>query len=617
MVELVAESRLARRDSPDGMAGEEFGREACAVVKHARCEGELGRAPPASRASQNRALHRSIHLPQTLGMGEGERLLAISTPPFMSQSIDDHLEACGSFGKAQCQVMLVAFCGWVVHGAQVMSMAFVAPAASQEFANEATAVKMSASFFFLGWFLGLYIWGSLASRKGWLPTLGIVEILVAITGCATAVASSGESYLVTRFLCGLAEGGVPTTSYGWAGEFLLPRHKPRAGNALHCGFCLGSLLVTLASYQLGEANWRQLSATISLCAIPIAGCCLVVPESPRWLRRAGYDAKANAVLRKIARLNGHEHVHEHRSPPVAAAPSCVVPGDKDSLPMPSLPIPVHPNEPKPHDSDVQPAREDTTPPGHVAGTDRSAPPKKATLVHLLLSGSRTFPRVVLVLTFQWFVYSALFFGLSLHEAHNIRTTLLTASFQIPTTIITALAFDRYGRRATMFWLFAAIAACCAAMAFLSDGAHSGGAAAGGGGGGGAHIGIGSSSSSGGASRATHGRRMSPHAMLAVAGMACTSGAFAGGYVLSSELLPTDVRATGLALCSQCSRVGGFFSPFALLIQEPSTPYVLWAVLALAAGLSTLSLPETLGESSVESVDDLDALAARQRMRCQK
>ena len=61
-------------------------------------------------------------------------------------------------------------------------------------------------------------------------------------------------------------------------------------------------------------------------------------------------------------------------------------------------------------------------------------------------------------------------------------------------------------------------------------------------------------------------------------------AFAGGYILSAEVLPTDVRALGLSACSQCARVGGFVSPLLLLIDESSAtvPYAIWAALALAA-----------------------------------
>ena len=52
----------------------------------------------------------------------------------------------------------------------------------------------------------------------------------------------------------------------------------------------------------------------------------------------------------------------------------------------------------------------------------------------------------------------------------------------------------------------------------------------------------------------------------------------------------------------------------LLIQNPAVPYALWAAIALAGGLSALLLPETLGEASLESIDDLHALMARRASR---
>ena len=51
---------------------------------------------------------------------------------------------------------------------------------------------------------------------------------------------------------------------------------------------------------------------------------------------------------------------------------------------------------------------------------------------------------------------------------------------------------------------------------------------------------------------------------------------------------------------------------ALLLDESNValPYAVWALLALTAGLATLSLPETLGKPSLESIDDLHTLLAR-------
>ena len=74
------------------------------------------------------------------------------------------------------------------------------------------------------------------------------------------------------------------------------------------------------------------------------------------------------------------------------------------------------------------------------------------------------------------------------------------------------------------------AAACAATAAIGGGGAGGGGGGGGGGGEG-----------------------SLHAAVSTLGTVCVSCAFAGGYVLSAEVLPTDARATGLALCSQAAR----------------------------------------------------------------
>ena len=68
----------------------------------------------------------------------------------LPRSTDELLQASGGFGRAQAGIVAVAFVAWVVHGAQVMSMGFVGPAAAEEFYEEATAVKLAGSAFFAG-----------------------------------------------------------------------------------------------------------------------------------------------------------------------------------------------------------------------------------------------------------------------------------------------------------------------------------------------------------------------------------------------------------------------------------------------------------------------------------
>jgi len=233
-------------------------------------------------------------------------------------SMDEQIEAAGAFGRAQLITSAYAFAAWTVHGMQVMSMAFTAPAAAAEFdadrgsgggggggsAGDAAAMKLTASFFFAGWMLGLSIWGGLAARRGWLVALGAIQLCVVAFGCATAACGGPHSFLLFRFLCGFAEGGVPTTSFGWAGEFMLPRSKVRVGFALLIGFHVGSLAITVGAFYLPH-SWRLLSAGTSLLALPLSLCALfLLPESPRYLQRSGRAAQAAGVLRRMALQNG-------------------------------------------------------------------------------------------------------------------------------------------------------------------------------------------------------------------------------------------------------------------------------------------------------------------------
>ena len=481
------------------------------------------------------------------------------------ETVDEMLVAAGGHGRMQSCITFGAFMAFLVHGAQVMVMAFVGPAVAAEYASEGPKLmKLTGSFFFAGWLVGLAVWGQLAARRGWIKAFACVECGVAFTGVLTVFAGSGKQYLASRFLCGFFEGGVPTTIFGWAGEFLLPADRPFAGVVTQLGFKVGWLLVTLGAYVSGGEHWRTLSGCVSLAALPLAGLALVAPESPRWLLRNGHVAKSKKVLAQIARVNGVSGVVIDSPVPLARATESKLKGTAWDLDG---------NSSDGGASAGSDEREWPIRPGRRPGGPKPA-------LFPLLFADAALCKVVAVLCFHWFVYSALFFGLSLHEASNLKETAIAISAQIPALIFTAACFDRIGRRATMFGLLTGASVACAAVA-------------------------------GASALSLHPGKLF-HEIFVTLGLVCVSGAFSGGYVLSSELLPTDVRATGLATCSQCSRIGGFISPLLLLLGDNhlAVPYGVWASLALAAAMATLWLPETLGHPSLESVDDLHALLDR-------
>ena len=105
-----------------------------------------------------------------------------------------------------------------------------------------------------------------------------------------------------------------------------------------------------------------------------------------------------------------------------------------------------------------------------------------------------------------------------------------------------------------------------------------------------------------------------NAALATLGCVVSNGLFSVMYVFSAEVFPTAVRPVGLATKSQAARLGAFCAPLVLLLSDadPRLPFVFWATFASAASLASLWLPETRGQPSLESLEDLSSLVARMR-----
>lgn len=500
-----------------------------------------------------------------------ERLLLSSS----AISIDGLLEACGGFGRMQGLTTACAFTFLIVHGAQVMSMAYLGPAAAAEYESEGAVMRLSGSFFFVGWLAGLPLWGRLAARRGWLSALSCMELCVVVFGCGSALATSGRAYLASRLLVGFAQGGVPTTTSGWAAEFVLPADRTFCGLVLNLGFVSGSLLVTALSYWFGLEQWRALSAGIALGALPLAlAAAFALLESPRWLLRAGRAAQSAEVLRAVARRNGRTSALDDEVSTLEEAAALVA-------------------------SDGSPTSSCGEPPAPALAQRKATKPS---LLALVISDGAV--RWILgILALQWFSYSALYFGLMLHDAHDLRGMLRTAALQIPGALATAWSFDRLGRRTTTCVLLLLGGALpCAGLAVLAAHPHT------------EQLGSGAEGAHAHAPHAAAAAHPHLHAALTSLGCVCMSAAFGMGFVYTGELLPTELRAVGLAACSFVARLGGFCSPLLLLLSEaaPAACYVLWACIALAAAAATLRLPETRGEPTLETVDDLRRQAAKSR-----
>lgn len=95
--------------------------------------------------------------------------------------------------------------------------------------------------------------------------------------------------------------------------------------------------------------------------------------------------------------------------------------------------------------------------------------------------------------------------------------------------------------------------------------------------------------------------------VAISGKFFINSSFSIIYVYGSELLPTVVRNSGLAVACVANRFGGILCPgiVALGDHSKSIPMLVFAVCILVSGVVGLKLPETKGRALPETFEDVD------------
>ena len=153
-----------------------------------------------------------------------------------------------------------------------------------------------------GCVVGSFIAGKLTDRYGRRRLLILVAVLFALTSAGTAAAGGFTSFVVARFLGGLAVGAVSLLSPMYVSEVSPPSIRGRLGAMYQMSIVSGILTSYGINYLLrntGPANWRWMFLTGVLPSLIFLAFVLLAPESPRFLALAGRHADAFAVLERI------------------------------------------------------------------------------------------------------------------------------------------------------------------------------------------------------------------------------------------------------------------------------------------------------------------------------
>ncbi|KAI4504130.1 hypothetical protein M0802_000601 [Mischocyttarus mexicanus] len=212
---------------------------------------------------------------------------------------------------------LLAVCGFVSTSEEmdVISMSFILPSAQCDLKLDTQAKGWLNSIIFIGMMAGAYAWGSVADALGRRKVLIAISFMNALCIVASSFSQSYELFMFFRFLNGAALGGSGPVIWSYFAEFQ-PKSKRGSMLSFMAAFwTLGNLFVAglawliipqdigITSAAFTYNSWRIF---LLICAAPsfiVAGLLLLLPESPKYLLSCGRYQEALDIFRGIYAIN--------------------------------------------------------------------------------------------------------------------------------------------------------------------------------------------------------------------------------------------------------------------------------------------------------------------------
>ncbi|WP_256004340.1 sugar porter family MFS transporter [Pedobacter deserti] len=154
----------------------------------------------------------------------------------------------------------------------------------------------------LGCIVGCLIAGNIADRYGRRPGLLIAALIFALSSLAIAVSPSLSFFVIMRFAAGIGVGMASMLCPMYIAEISPAKVRGRNVAINQLTVVIGILVTNLVNYLLagtGEDAWRWMFGLGVVPSVIFLIGVLWLPESPRWLVKAGRMEEARKVLLKL------------------------------------------------------------------------------------------------------------------------------------------------------------------------------------------------------------------------------------------------------------------------------------------------------------------------------
>ena len=180
--------------------------------------------------------------------------------------------------------------------------------------------------------MGAALWGTVlgsvlgswpTDRFGRKATLLWIGVLFLIGSTWSAVTNDVYSFMVARFIGGLAIGVSTVAAPLYISEISPPESRGRLAGMFQFNIVFGILVAFLSNYllaKIGDNSWRWMLGVMAFPSLLYSALCFLIPESPRWLlTRKGDRERGLAVLKLITPDATDAELHTNADSIVAAA----------------------------------------------------------------------------------------------------------------------------------------------------------------------------------------------------------------------------------------------------------------------------------------------------------